>query len=135
MGFIDKFKIWAKATEKDVLNLIVKAKQGIEVAEKDIKLAWAWLYDHTDEIAAAVATVAEVVGGLQGAGMKIPASVVRDVAAANKAVAALNAMMEKSGDSPNPQDLIDGYVAAKNVWSAADKANVSVAMAPQKDVK
>lgn len=130
-----KFKIWAKATEKDVLTIIVAAKQGLDVAEAELKKGWAWLYDHTDEIAAAVSTVAEVVSSLKGAGVKIPPSVVKSVAEANKAVAALNAMMEETGDSPKAQDLIDGYVAAKNVWTAADKANVAVAMAPQVNVQ
>lgn len=135
MSFFDRFKIWAKATEKDVLDVIVKVKQGFEVAERDFKKAWKWLFDHVDEITSAVNTISEVVTGLNAAGLKIPVSVSKSVAEANKAVATLNALMEASGEDPNAQKLIDGYIAAKNVWGAADKASVAVAMAPQKDVK
>ena len=129
MSFADNFKNWFKTTEAEVLAVIVKVKQGIEFAEHEVLAGFRWLEDHVDDIATAVSAVSGVVGSLAGAGVVIPPTVLKAVADANAAVQGLNAMVA-SQQKGTPQALIDGYVAAKQAWAAADAATLAVATAP-----
>ena len=129
MSFSDFFK----TAEADVLKVIVKIKNGIEFADHEVIAGFKWLEGHAGDIATAVSTVGSVVGTLSGAGIAIPPSVVQAVKDANVAVAALNAMTSNQ-EKGTPQALIDGYVAAKQAWKAADGAAVAIAMAPQGNV-
>lgn len=124
------FSTLFQTSEADVLKAIVKIKNGITFADHEIIAGFKWLEGHAGDIAVAVATVAQVVGTLSGAGVTIPPSVVQAVKDANVAVAALNAMTSNQ-EKGTPQALIDGYVAAKTAWKAADGAGIAIAMAPQ----
>lgn len=125
----DKLSQWFSTTEADVLQVIVKVKNGIQYAEAELAAAFTWLENHAGDVAASVETVAKVVGALSAAGVGIPPSVQQAVKDANAAVTGLNAMVS-SQEKGTPQALIDGYVAAKQAWSAADAASVAVASAP-----
>lgn len=129
MSFADNFKKFFQTAEADVLATIVKINQGIVFADHEVVAGFAWLEAHAGDIATAVAAVAGVVGSLSGAGVNIPPSVVQAVRDANVAVEGLNAMVA-SQEKGTPQALVDGYVAAKKAWSAADTATLAVATAP-----
>lgn len=118
-----------QVAEADVLKAIVKIQQGIEYADHEVIAGLKWLNGHAGEIADAVTTVSSVVGALAGSGVSIPPSVMQAVRDANVAVAGLNAMVA-SQEKGTPQSLIDGYVAAKVAWKAADAAAIAIATAP-----
>lgn len=122
MSFSDFFK----ATEADALKVIVKIKNGIEFADHEVLAGLQWLNAHAGDIAQAVSVVAQAVGALAGAGVNIPPSVLSAVKDANVAVVGLNAMVANQ-EKGTPQALIDGYVASKNAWKAADAAALALA--------
>src|SRR5512139_1158060 len=127
MSFFDKFNVFKKTSEADVMGLVVKIRHGLEYAAHEVEAAYEWLFDHADEIAGAVATVAGVVSTLSGAGVTIPPSVLTAVKDANVAVAGLNALVEaQQKGSATPQALVEGYVAAQQAWVAAEKATLAV---------
>lgn len=129
MSFADNFKKFFATTEAEVLSVIVKIRHGIEFAEHEVQAGFSWLNQHASDITGAVNTVAGVVGSLAAAGVNIPPAVSQAVIDANKAVAALNAAASLA-EKGTPQALIDGYVAAKLAWKAADGAAVALATAP-----
>lgn len=122
MSFSDFFK----STEADALKVIVKIQNGIEFADHEVMAAFSWLNAHAGDIASALNVVSQAVGALAGAGVAVPPTVLTAVRDANVAVAGLNAMVA-SQEKGTPEALIDGYVASKHAWKAADAAALALA--------
>jgi hypothetical protein len=117
---------FGKIVEQDVLLVVAKIKLGVEFAEHEIQAGLDWLTKHSTQIVDAIKMVEGVVASLSGAGVKIPPQVFEAVKDANIAVAGMNAMVS-SAEKGTPQALVDGYVAAKAAWTAADKASLAIA--------
>jgi hypothetical protein len=118
-------------TEQDVVALVVKVKQGIALAAHEINAGLGWIANETPNIAADIQQAASLV---QLAGVVDPAAepeVVAAVAAANTAVAGLNAFATayKSGTG-TAQSVVAGYTAIKAAQSAAANAAAIAASAP-----
>ena len=118
-------------TEKDVVAIIVKVKQGIELAETEISAALGWIANNSGTIASDVQQVSSI---LLAAGTIVPAAapeVDAAVAAANVAVAGLNqfASAYKSG-SGTVASVVAGYTAIKQAQSAVANATALAVAAP-----
>jgi len=118
-------------TEKDVIAIVVKAKQDIELAAHEINAALGWIADNTPQIAADIGQVASILQFVPAIAPVAAPEVEAAVAAANLAVAGLNkfASAYKSG-SGTVASVIEGYTAIKTAQSAAAKATALAVAAP-----
>lgn len=124
-----------QTSEAWVQGVISKVQTAVEVVETDLAAAISWLNSH---IAAVAAEVSQVVGGiestvsqLQAAGIKLPPATQAAIDDANAAVAGLNAIAAAAANQEGTaQELIDGYVAAKNSLALTASAAATLATAP-----
>ncbi len=129
MSFWTSLKKFFVTSEQDVLGIIVKIKQDVDILESDISAALKWIADNTPAIAADIESVLSVV---QAIGIPNPAVQVA-VTAANEAVLALNAYATayKNGTG-TAQAVIAGYSALKQAQAAAaNAASAAVSAAPK----
>ena len=113
-------------TETDVVNLIAKIKQGVDVAQNDIHGVVKWVANNAPAIASDIQQVLLIV---QALGVVSP-QVELAIAAANAAVVALNAFAaaQKAGQS-DATSVIAGYTAVKQAQAAVAQAGVAAANA------
>lgn len=111
-----------KTTEKDVLVVIAQIKKGEQVVANDIHSSLKWVAANAPQIAQDIVMLEAFV---QSAGILTP-DVQLAIAAANKAVAGINAVAAsvQAGKS-DAQTLVDGYLAVKNANAAAAGAAVA----------
>lgn len=118
-------------TEKDVVAIIVKVKQGVALAESEISAALGWIANNASVIASDVQQVSSI---LLAAGTIDPAvapEVQAAVAAANLAVAGLNTFASAyNSGAGTVQSVVAGYTAIKNAQSAVAKAAAVAVSAP-----
>jgi hypothetical protein len=128
MSWLSNVENFFVTTEQDVLKIIVKVKQDIQIADHEINLALAWIADHAPAIAADIEGVLSIV---QVAGLANPAVGVA-IAAANEAVVALNAYATayQKGQG-TAASVVQGYSAFKQAQAAAaSAASVAVSAKP-----
>jgi hypothetical protein len=118
-------------TEKDVVALVIKVKQGIVLANHEIHAALGWIANEAPTIAAdiqQVSTILEIAGTIDPAAAP---EVEAAVAAANVAVAGLNkfASAYKSG-SGTAAAVVAGYTAIKAAQSSVATATALAVSAP-----
>lgn len=117
---------WWSTTEQDVIALIAKVNTDVVVAEKDVNNALKWIAAETPAI----------VGGLQTA-LQIASMfgvvTAPELAAANAAVAALNAFAsaQTSGQN-NVQSVVNGYIAYTQAASAVNTAKAAAVLTVKK---
>ena len=118
-------------TEKDVVAIVVKAKQEIELAAHEINAALGWIASNTPAIAADIRQVSSII---QLAGVIDPAAeagVAAAVVAANTAVAGLNAFASAyQNGSGNAASVVAGYTAIKQAQAAVASATAIAVSAP-----
>lgn len=118
---------WWKTTEADVISVITKVKADTVIAEADVHAALNWISAETPAIVAGLQTalgIAEAVGVVT----------VPELAAANAAVAALNAFAEMHNKGNNSaatdaKSVVAGYVAYTQANAAINAAKASAAQA------
>ncbi len=116
-----------RTAEQDVLSFAVKVEHGFAVAQADALACVKWLGSHAGDIASAVNGLTAVIKELEVIDPAIASKpeIVVAMAAANSAVAALNALVAAGGNA-DPKSIAAGYVAAKDAWGQVDKARVSL---------
>jgi len=118
-------------TENDVVAIVVKVKQGVELAAHEVSAALGWIADNTPAIAADIQQVSSII---QLAGVVDPAAaagVTAAVAAANTAVAGLNAFASAyNNGSGNAASVVAGYTAIKQAQAAVASATAIAVSAP-----
>jgi len=127
MSFLSKIEHFFSVTEQDVLTVIVKFKQGLEVGERDVSYALGWIADNIGQIDSymeSVLSIAQVVGAVNP-------TVEAAIVAAHEAVAALDAFAAayKSGTG-TVHAVASGYSALKLAQAAAAKATAAAVSAP-----
>ena len=130
MSVFDNIQHIFSVAEKDIVDLVSKAKRDLPVAVHDINLGLAWVANNTPKIAQDLTTAETlIVSTGVGADPRVAAAIV----AANLAIQGLNAYSAsvKSG-TPTAQSVVDGYIAVKNAQVAAAGAAAAAASAPSK---
>lgn len=119
MSFWDSVKGFFVTAEADVIAIVVKAKQEIDLVAHEIDLALGWIANNTPAI---VADIEQVLGIVQAIGIVNP-QVEAAVTAAHEAVAALDvfATAYKNG-SGSAQSVVAGYAALQQAKAAAAAA-------------
>lgn len=122
------FSWFRPITEQDVLNFIAKVKADIAVVEAEVTKAIKWFNSHAGEIASTIQMVERAV---VSSGMALSPQALVAIAAANEAVAALNAYAKAVNDGkPTVDAAVQGYAAFKNAQAASASAAAAVAAQP-----
>jgi hypothetical protein len=113
------------AVEADVHNFLLKIETGVQTAEADAQKALQWVAQKTPDIVAGLQALESFVVAVPG--MAVNPSVMAGVAAANLAVAGLNAFA-KIETAPNAT-IVDQAKAVVAGYQAVNNARVAMATA------
>lgn len=120
---------FAVETEADVQAVIAAVAKGVQEAETLIDDALQWVVNNTPTI---VTDITNVIGFASAVGATANPTVAAAVAAAQTAIAALNAVAAaKNSGATDIQTLLSGYTAIKQAQSsvAAAQAGATTAVA------
>ncbi|MCW2317108.1 hypothetical protein M2322_002662 [Rhodoblastus acidophilus] len=125
MSFLSKVESFFVTTEADVVTILAKVKQAVQVAEHDIATGLQWIAGHAPQIAADLQQAESIIVTL---GVANDPRVAAAITAANLAVAGINKVAAdvKAGQT-TVQTLVDGYAAYKQAQASAALASSAAA--------
>lgn len=121
------FSTFFADTEADVVKVVVAIKTDVAVVEADLAKALKWVASNAPAIAADIEDVVSIVTQL---GVTSNPEVAVAVAAANTAVAALNAFSTSyTSGTGSAQALVNGYIAVKQATASVASASAAAVAA------
>lgn len=118
-------------TEQDVVEIVVKAKQEVQLIAHEIKAALGWIADNTPAIAADIQRIESILQLVTIVDPAAKIAVLESVALANTAVAGLNAFASAyRNGTGDVESVVAGYSAIKSAQAAVAKATAIAVSAP-----
>jgi hypothetical protein len=135
MSFLTHIENFFSVVEADVVAVVTKIRQGFAVAETDIANAMKWIAGEIPNVVTVIQTAESIAGTTAGLIPAIAPEVEAAIAAANVAVAGLNAFKTASGNNAGtPATLMASYVAVKQATALAHNAVATAVKAPSQTV-
>lgn len=127
MTFVTDVEHWFTETETEVLNIVVKIKQGVAVLETDIQAALNWIARNAPQIEADLGIAVQAAAALGAAGITISPAI---ITAVNASAAAINAVAaSQNSGAATATTLVAGYTAYTQADTAATQARAAIASA------